>query len=207
MSEVSELERLIRSSRRLSASAKRGRGLPPLLFLTDPNRTPDPELAAARLPRGSAVLFRAFDGHDAVAQGRRLKAVARRRGLVLLAGADPALARAVGADGVHLPERLAYRAGAIRRARPDWLVTAAAHSGRAIRKALRSGAQAVLVSPVFESLSPSAGRPLGALKFAALARQAPGRVYALGGVDARTAPRLIGSGAIGLAAIGALARL
>ena len=180
--------------------------LPRLLFLTDPQRTRRPELIAERLPRGSGVLFRAFDTADAVAVGRRLKAVALRRGLVLLAGADPALARAIGADGVHLPERLAHRAGALRRARPGWLVTAAAHSRPAMLRAARAGADAVLVSPVFESASPSAGRPLTVIRFAALVRGARTPVYALGGIDGRTARRLVASGAIGIAAVGALAR-
>ena len=199
---------------RLRASAKlarrpwgaAARRLPTLLFMTDPARTPFPEAVAERLPRGSGVVFRAFDGFDAIETGRRLKAVARRRGLLLLAGADPALARAVGADGVHLPERLAHRARALRRAHPGWVVTAAAHSGQAIARAARFGAQAVLVSPVFESLSPSAGPPLTALKFAALARRAKLPVYALGGVDEKTAPRLLGSGAVGIAAVAAVAR-
>jgi thiamine-phosphate pyrophosphorylase len=177
------------------------------MFLTDPERTPDPVAGAARLPRGSAVVFRAFGRADAVATGLRLRAVARRRGLVLLAGADPALALAIGADGVHLPERLAHRAGALRRRRAGWIVTAAAHSRPAMLKAARAGALALLVSPVFESRSPSAGRPLTALRFAALARDAPAPVYALGGVDGRTAKRLTGSGAAGIAAVEALTRI
>ena len=175
-----------------------------MILVTDPRRTPDPAAAAQGLPRGSLVIFRSFGAVDSVAVGRRLKAVARRRGLLLLVGADPALARVIGADGVHLPERLAHRAGRLRRARPDWLVTAAAHGGAAIRRARLAGAQAVLLSPVFESASPSAGRPLGPVRFAALARGAGAPVYALGGLNEKTAPRI--SGAAGLAAVEMLAR-
>jgi thiamine-phosphate pyrophosphorylase len=58
---------------------------------------------------------------------------------------------------------------------------------------------------VFASASPSAGRPLGALGFAALARGAGLPVYALGGVNAATARLLARSGAAGLAAVEALA--
>jgi len=83
------------------------------------------------------------------------------------------------------------------------LVTAAAHDEPAIRRARLAGCDAVLVSTVFASSSPSAGKPLGTVRFAALVRRAGLPVYALGGVDARTAPRLLGSGAAGLAAIGA----
>jgi thiamine-phosphate pyrophosphorylase len=199
---------LHRAALRLQARAKpapRGRiRLPALLFMTDPARVPDPEAVARRLPSGSGVAFRAFDAPDAVARGRRLAAIARRRRLALLAGADPGLARAIGARGVHLPERVGQLAAPIRRARPDWIVTAAAHDARAVLRALRAGADAVVISPVFESRSPSAGRPLGPLRFAVLARLAKGRAYALGGVDAATAKRLLGSGAMGLAAVDGL---
>ena len=171
--------------------------------MTDPARVPDPEAVARRLPAGSAIVFRAFGAPDAAAQGRRLAAIARRRRLVLLAGADPALARAIGAHGVHLPERLGPLARRIRR--PGWIVTAAAHDARAILRNLAAGADAVVISPVFESRSPSAGRPLGPMRFAAMARLAKGRAYALGGVDVRTAKRLSGSGAMGIAAVDGLA--
>ena len=177
-----------------------------MLFLTDPRRTPRPDRDAESLPRGSWVVFRAFGATDAVALGRRLRAVTRRRGLVLLVGADPGLARAIGADGVHLPERLAHRAGVLRRARPGWIVTAAAHDEAAVRRARRAGVQAVLVSPVFESASPSAGRPMGALRFAALVRRAGLPVYALGGIDAATARRLTSTAAAGVASVSGLSR-
>ena len=175
------------------------------MLMTDPARISDPLAAAGRLPRGSAVVFRAFGAADAARQGRQLARIARRRGLLLLVGADPNLALAIGADGVHLPERLAHRAGAILRAHPGWLVTAAAHGEVAARRARLCGADAVVISPVFESRSPSAGKPLGPVRFALLVRRAKIPAYALGGVDARTAVRLIGSGAVGIAAVEALA--
>jgi thiamine-phosphate pyrophosphorylase len=202
---MSDITALIRASRRLRASAKAPAALPPLIFVTDPTRTPEPERTAARLPRGSGVIFRAFGAPTAVDQGLRLARACRRRGLVLLAGADPGLARRIGASGVHLPERSAFMAGMLKRRRPHWLVTAAAHGARAIRRARLAGADAVLLSPVFESSSPSAGRPLTAVRFAALARNAGLPVYALGGVNARTARRLLGSGASGIAAAEAVA--
>ena len=182
----------------------RGKPLPRLVFFTDPSRTPDPAAVMARLPRGAGVVYRAFGASDAVAEGRRLVRVARRRGLTLLAGADAGLAARIGADGVHLPERAAAKARGLRASRPRWIVTCAAHSPAAIVRARRAGADAVFVSPVFESASPSAGRPLGALRFARLVRGARLPVYALGGVNAKSARRLAGSGAAGYAAVDAL---
>jgi thiamine-phosphate pyrophosphorylase len=195
----------MRWSRTLSGAHARGKALPRLFFFTDPARIPDPAAPAAALPRGAGVVYRAFGRQDALAEGRRLRRIARRRGLVFLVGADPGLASRLMADGVHLPERLARRIPGLRRAYPAWVITCAAHSGAALVAARRFGADAVFLSPVFESRSPSAGRPLGSLRFAALARGAGIPVYALGGINARTARALVRSGAAGLAAVEALA--
>jgi thiamine-phosphate pyrophosphorylase len=184
----------------------RGKALPRLLFFTDPARTPNLEAVAARLPRGAGVVFRAFGAKDAVERGRRLVRAAHRRGVMVLAGADAGLAAAIGADGIHLPERLAGRAVGLKRGRPGWIVTCAAHSEAAIVRARRAGADAVVVSPVFESASPSAGRALGALKFTMLVNDAGVPVYALGGVSARTVRRLSGVRLAGVAGVEALTR-
>lgn len=192
---------LRRTAWSLSRRARAQNPLPPLLLFTDPARTPDPVAAAAALPPGAAVIYRAFGAADAPDLARALRRTTRARGVKLLIGADPALARAVGADGVHLPERLACRARALRLAHPAWLVTAAAHSLPAARRGLDLGAQAVVVSAIFPSRSPSAGPPLGPIRLAALARAAGGPVYALGGINTKNARRLLASGVVGLAAV------
>ncbi len=158
----------------------------------------------ATLPRGAGVVYRAFGAADAVSQGRRLASAARRRGLLFLVGADAALASRLGADGVHLPQRLVGATPGLRRARPDWLITAAAHSARALAAARLAGVDAVVASPVFPSRSPSAGRPIGPLRLAQWASWSPVPVYALGGVNAETARRLIAIPLAGFAAIEAL---
>jgi thiamine-phosphate pyrophosphorylase len=193
-----------RWARTLRPARVQGKALPRLFFFTDPARTPDPEAVIARLPRGAGVVYRAFGEPDAVAKGRRLVKAARRRGLLVLAGADAGLAARIGADGVHLPQRRAALAAAIKRARPGWIVTAAAHSEAAIATARRFGADAVFVSAVFASASPSAGRPLGQLRFAALTARAGLPVFALGGVSGETARCLTQTRAAGVAAIEAL---
>jgi thiamine-phosphate pyrophosphorylase len=190
-----------RAAVKLRARRGAAKALPPLLFFTDPIRTPHPERVVARLPRGSAVVFRAFGAPDGLERGMRLAKAARRRGVVLLVGMDGALAARLGADGVHLPERLAGRAGSVRALGRRFLVTAAAHDLPAALRARRAGVDAIVVSPVFPSRSPSAGRPIGVRAFASLARAASAPAYALGGVDARNARRIARSGAVGLAAI------
>jgi thiamine-phosphate pyrophosphorylase len=159
---------------------------------------------AERLPRGAGVIYRHFGASDAAQTAAALAATARRRGLTLLIGADPALARRVGAAGVHLPERMTAQAPGLTRS--GLVVTAAAHGAKGLMRARRAGCHAALLSPVFPTRSPSGGRPLGAVRFARLVRGAGLPVYALGGVDAGTAKRLSMSGAAGLAAVEAFTR-
>lgn len=174
------------------------KALPSLLAFTDPARTPDPVALARRMPRGAALVYRAFGAKDAEAVARKLKTVARTRGLVLLIGADPRLAARIGADGVHLPERLARRARALRR--PGWVVTAAAHSVRAARV---EGVDAVVISAAFPSNSASAGKPLGPVRLAQMVRAAGRPAYALGGVTDENARRLLPTGVVGIAGVDA----
>lgn len=185
-------------ARTLGPRGRRGK-LPPLFFVTDPARIADPVAVAARLPRGAGVIYRAFGRPDAEAVGLALARLARIRGLLLLVGADAALARRIGAHGVHLPERDLRRAGGLKRA--GLIVTGAAHSARGLAAARRAGVDAALLSAVFPSRSASARPALGPVRFAALVRSAGVPVYGLGGVSARTARRLKGTGAAGLAAV------
>ncbi|MDB5480575.1 MAG: thiE [Caulobacteraceae bacterium] len=201
---MTDLDALWRAARKLGSRRRSRKTLPPLLFFTDPARTPFPEHVLAQLPRGSAIVFRAFGDPDALAKARRLAQFARRRGVWFFVGADVNLAIRARADGVHLPERLAHRGGCNRRLRQRFLLTAAAHGLPAARLARRAGVEAIVLSPVFPSASPSAGRPLGVRRFAVLVRAAGAPCYALGGVNAHTVRALWGSGAVGAAAVGAL---
>ena len=175
--------------------------LPPLFFVTDPARTPDPCALAAGLPHGCGVIYRAFGASDAWETACRLGEIARARGLVLLIGLDAELAEVSGAHGVHLPERALGDATAVRRDRPDWVFTGAAHDAEGLAAGKAAGLDAMLLSPVFPSHSPSAGEALGPKRFSDLAKGAGLPVYALGGVNAETAPSLVGSGAAGIAAV------
>ena len=177
---------------------------PRLILMTDALRLPDPESLLDALPRGAAVVLRDYDATDRVERAGLLRKSTRRRGLLLLIGADWQLAWRVGADGVHLPERRVRAAPALKRLRPDWLVTVAAHSQAALLAAERAGADAALLSPVFPTASHPGARALGPVRFAALVRAAGLPVYALGGMDRRAMNRLRNSGASGFAGISGL---
>ena len=179
--------------------------LPPLLFFTDPLRTPDPWKTAERLPAGAAVVWRHFGSPEAATIGRRLRAVTAERGVSLLIGLDADLATAIGADGVHLPERARERAPDLRTRRPDWLITAAAHAGSGVTAT--AGLDALVLSPVFETRSPSPARPpLGPEGLADTVKRSALPIYALGGIAASNVSELAGTGACGIAGVEAFRR-
>lgn len=180
------------------------RALPPLILMTDRRRRPDPAAWLDRLPAGAAVLLRDYDAPDRAERARALRAATRRHGLLLLIGGDWRLAAAAGADGLHLPERVARAGRRFDAIRPDWLITAAAHSRPALIAAARAGADAALLSPVFATASHPGARPLGPVRFAALAGAAPLPVYALGGIGPAARARLAACGAAGFAGISGL---
>jgi thiamine-phosphate pyrophosphorylase len=188
--------------------------LPPLLLLTDEERLPDPSEAVSRLPRGSAVIVRHYGlpKADRRALSHKLRAVSRARGVRLIVAAtdvaDIGLARAVRADGLHLPEWRVRRgfADIVRGYKPHGLVTAAVHSIPAMRRATALGVDAILLSPVFSTSSHAGARPLGVLRVAAWSRASRTPVYALGGLTDRSAARLRGTAVYGFAAIGGLSK-
>ena len=188
-------------ARTLGRRGRGGKGLPPLLFFTDPVRTPDPAAILARLPAGAGVVYRAFGDVDAVNTARRLRALALRKGLIFLVGADEPLAAACRADGLHLPERDLGRARRLRARHRNWILTAAVHSTLALARAGRAGVDAAVLSAIFPSRSASAGSPLGPRRLSAWIRAGKIGVYALGGVNGDTSSRLARTGAIGIAAI------
>ncbi len=167
--------------------------------MNDPQRLPDMCAAAKTLPRGSALIYRHFGADDRAVIAATLRQICFVRGLQFLIGQDEDLARECGADGLHLPERDLQSVETIRKRYPDWLLIGAAHSASALARA--GGLDAALLSPVFESQSPSAGAPLGLEKFTKIVRGAVVPIFALGGINAKTAAQLLGSGAAGVAGV------
>ncbi|MBP0494305.1 thiamine phosphate synthase [Pararoseomonas indoligenes] len=185
--------------------SRNGRGIPALWLLSDARRLPDPRAAAARLPRGSAVLARDL----APGLLRPLSALARRRGLALVVAGDGRAALALRA-GLHLPDRRPAKGllpflVARRGTGGGGLLSVAAHGRAGIARARRLRADLVILSPVFPTASHPGAPALGPLRWAALARRAGRPAVALGGVNAlnsRRLPRL----AAGWGAIGGLSR-
>lgn len=198
---------LAAAARRLKpAFDRRGRPLPRLWLLGDPERLPDPRCAAARLPPGSAVIARGQAPAILVGLAR----IARQRRLTLLIAGDGRAAVRLHA-GLHVPDRRPTRTLLpfllARRTGRAGLLCVAAHGGRGLARAARLDADLVLLSPAFATTSHPGQQPLGPSRWAALARWARRPAVALGGVTAATAPRLArrDGAPAGLAAVGGLA--
>src|SRR5690606_21471926 len=88
-----------------------------------------------------------------------------------------------GADGVYDP-RLS------RGGNRGLLTLASAHDLAELAGAMRRGADAILLSPVFATRSHPGAPTLGPLRFRLLARHSRAPVIALGGMSAATARRL-----------------
>lgn len=162
--------------------------LPTVWLMTDERMGDRLWPALDRLPRGAGVVFR----HHATSAGERKRlmnrvhAVVRRRRLVLVvAGAG----HGVGA-GTH-------------NGRGRGLRTRSAHSRVEALAAVRAGADAVFVSPVFATRSHPGARALGTVRLGMMIRDLPVPAIALGGVTKARARSLVALGVHGWAAIDA----
>lgn len=172
--------------------------VPRLVLLSDARNDAALERALARLPVGSALVFRHY--HLAPAERRRrwaaLRRLARARGIVLVAAGLPCGRGAQGRYGAPASVRGAGAGG---------LRLATAHSLRELGQAARARADAVLLSPVLPTRSHPGAPVLGLVRFLLLARQSAVPVLALGGMTRATARRLPPRGPVaGWAAIDGL---
>lgn len=155
---------------------RRRQPLPTLWLMTD-TRFGDGLLdAIRRLPVRSGVIFRHYnmDPSDRHVLFRKVAHVCRQRGHMLLLAGDARSASKWRADGFHQrsagPRRLFH--------------TAPVHNRQELAEARRTGADAVLISPLFPTASHPDAPALGLMAFNLLARQAKGvTVIALGGMS------------------------
>jgi len=201
MASAIDRAKLARAARRLNARYPR---LPALILMTDERRLPDPVAAAQALPKGAAVILRHTDASTRAVLARSLRAVAHSRGLILLIANDAPLAARLGCAGVHLSEVHAHEAAHLKALHPNWVITAAAHSARAVARARICKADAVLLAAPFPTESHIERAALGAARFRAIAQAAGVPVYALGGVNAQNVGAVAGAHLAGIAAIEAL---
>ena len=176
-----------------------------LILMSDP-RLSDLEDSARALPEGSALIYRHFGVSDKTQVALRLRQICFERGSQLLIGNDPQLAVTCGADGVHFAQRSMEQAQVWRQRCPDFILSCAVHDTQSISRANALPLDAVTLSPIFESQSPSASRHLGVKGAGELIKNSIHPVIALGGINSDTAHQLIGIGAAGIAGVSGLMR-
>jgi thiamine-phosphate pyrophosphorylase len=189
-----------------AVKARRGRtsaAVPPLWVFTDQDRLPDPRAVLAGLPKGlCGVVLRAGRGVDP-AMAQAIARLCRSRRFALVVAGDPALAIRLR-SGQHAARGWQQRRGL-------WtaggrVMTASAHNGAELVRAIRLGVDAVFLSPVFATASHPGAPALGPLRWGVRAASCPIPVLALGGITAASARRLppmaAGVGVVGAAAGG-----
>lgn len=185
----------------------------PLLAVTDRHGHPRPlaETVRAILEGGGRWIW--FRDRDLKPDARRrlgetVAECVRAAGGILTVGGDVALARALGADGVHLgggsePEAIAAARVALG---PGALIGVSAHAPHEAARAAAAGADYVTLSPIFPTASkPGYGPALGSDAIAA-SRSAGLPVVALGGLEAGRVAECRAAGAAGIAVLGGLMR-
>lgn len=155
--------------------------VPRRVLLSDARNDAVLEEAIARLGPGDALVFRHYHLSGAERRRRfgRPARLARLRGVTVI--------------GARVPRgwRVEGRYGSAREVSGQRGVRlATAHSLQEIGAAVRAGADAILLSPVFPTRSHPGGKVLGPLRFLLLARQSPLPVIALGGMTRERAARL-----------------
>lgn len=145
----------------------------------------------------AAVQLRSSEGGAAALldAALKLRGITRDRGVPLLINDRVDVALLAKADGVHLKENGVEIESARALLGTGRIVGASCHD--ALGLARRSNADYVVLSPF--GAVPGKNAPLGADAFAALVRDAPMPVFALGGIDASNAGTAIAAGASGVA--------
>jgi thiamine-phosphate pyrophosphorylase len=185
---------------------------PTLILVTDPTYADERilevvEASARALPRGAfCVQLRDRKKSADALRGfaEKLRTATRELGALLMLNGNVALAKDVGADGVHLGGD-AVKVQEARAILGDAaFITIAAHSDQAVKLGARDGADGALVSAIFASPGKVAGRGVDALRSARVVAPKSCAIYALGGVERANAAECFLAGADGVAAIRAL---
>jgi thiamine-phosphate pyrophosphorylase len=150
--------------------------------------------------RGGVDMVQLRDKHaddDAILRAAaRFRALCDEHGALFWLNDRPDLARAAGADGVHLGQDDMPVAEARELLGPDVLIGLSTHSPAQFDAALRSVADQLSVGPVWETPT-KAGRPAAGLDYVRYAAERGGETpwFAIGGIDAGNVSEVVDAGA------------
>ncbi len=137
--------------------------------------------------------------------GASLRRVTQATGAIFLVNRRLKIARAIGADGVHLGAQGPSLAEARAVLGETVILGYSAHDLNETLDAFERGADYVIFSPIYETPSKRGIlKPVGLEALARVVEDAPGPVIALGGVCAANVAEVAKTGACGVAAIRAV---
>jgi thiamine-phosphate pyrophosphorylase len=184
---------------------------PPLLLVTDRRQARKPlvEVVAGALTAGCrwvSVREKDLPDEDQIALVRLLLPVARRNGARLTLHGDAALAKAAGADGVHLSAGSDVAASR-RLLGPDKLIGVSIHTATEAATVDPDIADYAIAGPAYETASkPGYGPEIGRKGLADLAKSARVPLVAIGGLNAMRAAEVLAVGVAGIAVMGSIMR-
>ncbi len=184
---------------------------PPLLLVTDRHqaRLPLSEVVTAALVAGCrwvSVREKDLSADDQIALARSLLPAARRHGARLTVHGDAALAKACGADGVHLPAGSdPARSRALLGA--DKLIGVSIHTVTEAEAIDPGTVDYAIAGPAFETASkPGYGPEIGRKGLTEIARAARVPVLAIGGINVARVAEVLAAGPAGVAVMGGVMR-
>jgi thiamine-phosphate pyrophosphorylase len=143
---------------------------------------------------------------DQIALALTLLPIARRYGARLTLHGDAALAKACGADGVHLPAG-GNAAAARATLGPEKLIGVSLHTVTEAETIDPTIIDYAVAGPAFETPSkPGYGPEIGRKGLSEIARAAPVPILAIGGLNVTRAAEVLAAGPAGIAVMGGVMR-
>lgn len=171
------------------------------LYVVSPAVTPAGPLAdlMASLARAGVDVVqlreRGLGAADLLLHARACAGAAAAAGLLFIVNDSPELARAAGADGVHIGQGDGSVAAARALLGPGRIVGRSTRGGEMLDRAADEGADYASVGPVWETPTKAGRAPVGLAAVADAARRARIPWFAIGGIDSRRALRVAAVGA------------
>ncbi len=165
------------------------------------------EVAEAAIRGGADVLQlrdKAASDEALIEEARRLLRLTRRAGIPLIINDRPEVARAVGAEGVHLGQEDLPLSAARRRLGPNAILGQSTHSLAQARAAEADGADYIGCGPVFATPTKPDAVSIGLGLIAEVGSQVRVPVVCIGGIDQATLPQVLAAGATRVAVVRAV---
>ena len=165
------------------------------------------EVAEAAIRGGADVLQlrdRSASDEALIEEARRLLRLTRRAGLPLIINDRPAVARVVGAEGVHLGQEDLPLAAARRLLGSDAILGKSTHSLAQALAAEAEGADYIGCGPVFATPTKPDYASVGVELIAAVRSRVRVPLVCIGGIDQATLPRILAAGAERVAVVRAV---